>query len=75
MRAAERIKKIRKVAEFNIIIEVGDCVEVLETTSSSERSMDQMDYTVENKRTGACVAVPWNTFLPVGTQALCHCTS
>lgn len=73
MRAPERIKKIKKGAEFNTILEVGDCVNVLGTTSSSERGTDRMDYIVENKRTRVCVSVPWNTFLPVGTRELCCC--
>jgi hypothetical protein len=36
--------------------------------------MDRIDYIVENKRTGGCVSVPWNTFLPIGTWKLCQCS-
>jgi hypothetical protein len=55
-----------------MIVEVGDFVQVLETRTS-ERGTDRMEYIVEDKRTGARGAVPWNTSLPVGTRELCQC--
>jgi hypothetical protein len=70
-RVPERKSKIRRGAEFNNIIEVGDCVQVLETKSSA--AANTMEYIVENKRTGAVISVPWSTFLPVGTRESCVC--
>lgn len=75
MRAPERLKKIKKGAEFNMTVEAGDCCEVLSTMSSSERGLDRIDYIVDNKRTGARVSVPWNTFLPVGMMEICNCAN
>lgn len=63
MQTPERIKKIRKDAEFNMILEIGDRYKVLEMTTPCERGLGNMEYIVENKQTWVCVVAPWNTFL------------
>ena len=57
--------------QFNMIMEVSNCVEVLEMTSSSKSRPDRMDYIIGNKSTDACVSVPWSScLLEKGSSAI-----
>lgn len=50
-------------------MQVGDCVEVI-----AQGVHGGSGCTVTNARSGAAVAVPWKTFLPVGTREFCDCS-
>lgn len=72
-RAPTTVRKIKKRAQYNIIMEVGDICHVVAMETSSYQGKDKLEYIVDNLRTGARVAVPWSTFLAVGTRELCSC--